>query len=53
MKNMFAIKPNKYVYNKPEAFEQNIYKGSNEAFWRGYYAHEDGKNVVDFIELAK
>lgn len=49
---MFAIRPNKYVFNKNEKYNQNIYKGLDDLFWKGYYANLEGKYVVDFVELG-
>lgn len=52
LKNKFASQPNKYVFNKPDKYKQNIYKGMNEQFWIGYHANQQGKYVVDFVELG-
>lgn len=52
LKNKFATQPNKYVYNKPDQYKQNIYKGLNTQFWNGVKASEQGKFVVDFVEFG-
>lgn len=52
LKNKFSSQPNKYVFNKHDRYNKNIYAGLNEQFWKGYKAHDEGKYVVDFIELG-
>jgi hypothetical protein len=41
--NKFASHQNKYVFNKHDRYKNNLYKGLNENFWKGYYAHDEGR----------
>lgn len=50
--NKFVANPNKYVFNKHDRYNKNIYKGYSDNFWKGFYAHDQGKFVIDFVELG-